>query len=58
MDLEELLRKVKQNRLSTFLLLGGVVNALYALFLQNWLGLLISIAVIAYLLPDILNEED
>ena len=56
MEKEKLLEKIRENKVSSLIVLAGSLNGIYSLLVQNWLGLLISLAVIAYTLPDILKE--
>ena len=57
MEKEKLLEKIRENKVSSLIVLAGILNGIYSLLVQNWLGLLISLAVIAYTLPDILKDE-
>ncbi len=57
MEKEKLLEKIRKNKISSLIVLAGILNGVYSLVVQNWLGLLISLAVIAYTLPDILKEK-
>lgn len=57
MEKEKLLEEIRENKVSSLIVLAGSLNGVYSLVVQNWLGLLISLAVIAYTLPDILKDE-
>ena len=57
MDFEEFLEKCRTNKLASAVAVLGVLNTIYSLVESNWLGVLISIAVIVLILPEILNEE-
>jgi len=57
MDFEEFLEKCRTNKLASAVAVLGVLNIIYSLVESNWLGVLISIAVIVLILPEILNEE-
>lgn len=57
MDFEEFLEKCRSNKLASAVAFLGLLNIIYSLVDWNWLGVLISIAVIVLMLPEILKEN-
>ncbi|MFB6241228.1 MAG: hypothetical protein ABEJ36_00300 [Candidatus Nanosalina sp.] len=58
MNREELEEKIRDSRIESAVVLAGILNGVYSLAVQNWLGLLVSLALVAYMLPEVLKEEE